>query len=792
MSNNFLHANLIINSSRIRIISNLIPAIKVVGLNNRGMSLIGVMVSSVILGVIMLGTMSFFNTAMQGQKHVEQKFSLAYLNNDIHQLLSKSGACTQTFLGKSFTYHVSLSPDVYTDVTTLKNTAGSGVYYTYTDLTNPNTKYDNNNIKIMQFTLSKYIPDNTPTSASDPNFFTGTAKLKIDYETTQTVSAVSKFSRELNLTVKLKNCSGCPGAGPTCEASCGGLATEDRKIFTCTAAGVSSGDSFWSATSSNDGIYYTGGKVGIGTISPSLKLNVKDSDVANYSVASFTSSNPAGSSIIISDPNTTLAPGVGAVGNSLTLWSNAVERVRIDAAGKVGIGTATPVDEMTLVKNWNSTTAFRVSNNDLGNAARASVLLASNSNVSELANHGSNYMDSGLMKPNAVSIASLGANGIGIGGNGPLRLYTGGTTDAFKRIHIATNGYISIGNFTPTAPLHLFTSGLGTLGTFPATIGNANIRLDDGTVSRSLFLGATGVISNSNIGLGVGTTSASSLFLGTNNATRVTIDSSGNVGVGTTSPSSRLTISEPVNSPSVLKIESSGTGSSNIEFDRSSGITWTLSDVGDDSFRIIRNGNVNWPIIKITPTDLVSIDNPFPTQKLDVVGNIKTSGCLYYASSSLGTCVSDERIKKDIHSFNLGLESLLGISPVLFKYNGLAGFKDDGKEQLGVIAQEVEKKSPELVKKQLVQLHKDDPTKTEIKAVDYGAFIYIIINSIKELYYKVKADNEEIHNMNMKVQEKIIVLEKENLELKTKMKKIEQENNDIRNQLKKIEEMIRR
>jgi len=189
---------------------------------------------------------------------------------------------------------------------------------------------------------------------------------------------------------------------------------------------------------------------------------------------------------------------------------------------------------------------------------------------------------------------------------------------------------------------------------------------------------------------------------------------------------------------------------------------------------------------------LVSIDNPFPTQKLDVVGNIKTSGCLYYASSSLGTCVSDERIKKDIHSFNLGLESLLGISPVLFKYNGLAGFKDDGKEQLGVIAQEVEKKSPELVKKQLVQLHKDDPTKTEIKAVDYGAFIYIIINSIKELYYKVKADNEDIHNMNMKVQEKIIVLEKENLELKTKMKKIEQENNDIRNQLKKIEEMIRR
>jgi hypothetical protein len=147
-----------------------------------------------------------------------------------------------------------------------------------------------------------------------------------------------------------------------------------------------------------------------------------------------------------------------------------------------------------------------------------------------------------------------------------------------------------------------------------------------------------------------------------------------------------------------------------------------------------------------------------PTEKLDVVGNIKTSGCLYYASSSLGTCASDERIKKDVKPFDLGLEVVLGMRPVHFKYNGLGGVTADGKDQLGVIAQDLEKVAPELVKKQLVHFKKDDQKKTEIKAVDYGAFTYVLINSVKEL-------NRELAS-----------LKKENAELKARMDRIEKAN----------------
>lgn len=151
----------------------------------------------------------------------------------------------------------------------------------------------------------------------------------------------------------------------------------------------------------------------------------------------------------------------------------------------------------------------------------------------------------------------------------------------------------------------------------------------------------------------------------------------------------------------------------------------------------------NTEVMRATSTGRIGIGIAAPTQALDVVGNIKTSGCVYYASSSVGTCASDERIKKDVHSFDLGLDTLLGIDPVYFKYNGLAGFENNGEEQLGVIAQQVEKTAPQLIKKQMVQLHKDDKEKTEIKVVDYGAFTYVVINAVKELYAKVVGQEQQ-------------------------------------------------
>ncbi|MBY0416143.1 MAG: tail fiber domain-containing protein, partial [Bdellovibrionales bacterium] len=191
--------------------------------------------------------------------------------------------------------------------------------------------------------------------------------------------------------------------------------------------------------------------------------------------------------------------------------------------------------------------------------------------------------------------------------------------------------------------------------------------------------------------------------------------------------------------------------------------------VATDPILVVGNGsdaNAKSTALTILKNGKVGINTVAPTERLDVVGNIKTSGCLYYASSSLGTCASDSRIKKDVHSFNLGLEALLGIKPVNFKYNGLAGFKEDGIEQLGVIAQDLEKSAPQLIHKKMVQLNKNDNVQTEIKVVDYGAFTFVIINAIKDFYKEWIGDSERLRREVASLKNLGTIKEKEINELK--------------------------
>jgi hypothetical protein len=132
----------------------------------------------------------------------------------------------------------------------------------------------------------------------------------------------------------------------------------------------------------------------------------------------------------------------------------------------------------------------------------------------------------------------------------------------------------------------------------------------------------------------------------------------------------------------------------------------------------------------------VGINNIVPSYQLDVTGDIRTTGCLYYNASSIGTCVSDRKLKKEISPFTLGLEVVLGLNPVHFKYNGLDGQPNDGKKQLGVIAQDVEKVAPSLVVK-----------KGKYKAVNYGAFTYMFINAFKDMYRKITNTDEELKEL---------------------------------------------
>lgn len=93
---------------------------------------------------------------------------------------------------------------------------------------------------------------------------------------------------------------------------------------------------------------------------------------------------------------------------------------------------------------------------------------------------------------------------------------------------------------------------------------------------------------------------------------------------------------------------------------------------------------------------------------------------------------SDVRVKKDIKDFKVGLNAVLKVHPITYKYNGLADTQDDGNEFVGVIAQELEKIAPSMVQAHKRKLRPGDKEETDLKVVDPNAFTYMLINAVQE------------------------------------------------------------
>ena len=112
---------------------------------------------------------------------------------------------------------------------------------------------------------------------------------------------------------------------------------------------------------------------------------------------------------------------------------------------------------------------------------------------------------------------------------------------------------------------------------------------------------------------------------------------------------------------------------------------------------------------------------------LDSSGNLTAVGNV--------TAYSDARLKTDIHTINDALSICGKLRGVSYKWI------KDGKASIGVIAQEVEEILPEVV---LTNIDSDPATgeETEVKSVDYGKIVGVLINAINEL----KEEVEELKN----------------------------------------------
>ena len=97
------------------------------------------------------------------------------------------------------------------------------------------------------------------------------------------------------------------------------------------------------------------------------------------------------------------------------------------------------------------------------------------------------------------------------------------------------------------------------------------------------------------------------------------------------------------------------------------------------------------------------------------------------------TAYSDARLKTNVKTIDNALDIVDQLRGVSFDW------KESGKHSIGVIAQEVEKVLPELVTKS-ASVDPETKEESDIKSVDYGKMVGVLINAIKEL----KAEVEEL------------------------------------------------
>jgi hypothetical protein len=173
----------------------------------------------------------------------------------------------------------------------------------------------------------------------------------------------------------------------------------------------------------------------------------------------------------------------------------------------------------------------------------------------------------------------------------------------------------------------------------------------------------------------------------------------GNVGIGTINPAAKLHVSGP---GSFAIFERNGTGTDPV-LDVRGGPNASIVHL-----RVQENGNVG-------------IGTPSPRARLDVVGGI---------CGTLITCTSSRRWKTDIQPIAGALEKVQQLRGVSYVW------KEDGKQNIGLIAEEVAEVIPEVVS--------FEENGKDARAIDYSRLVAVLIEAVKEQQKEIGALREEV------------------------------------------------
>jgi hypothetical protein len=231
------------------------------------------------------------------------------------------------------------------------------------------------------------------------------------------------------------------------------------------------------------------------------------------------------------------------------------------------------------------------------------------------------------------------------------------------------------------------------------------------------------------------------------------INNNNNIGIGTLNPTSKLQVESGdlyLKSGSV-GINTAPNPSTGLTVQGGANITGASFFSGDVTF--ISSSSVSFfngmfiPIMSLdATTGFLGLGNP-PS-----IGHLLTLGADDAVKPGGGawSTPSDRRLKEDIRDFEDGLELLMNIRPVRYRYNGKMNMPTD-KDYIGIIAQEIQELAPYTIRPLNVESDKN-------KTADYLAFddtplVYIAINAIQEQQAVIEAQQQEIDDLKAQLSE---------------------------------------
>jgi hypothetical protein len=417
------------------------------------------------------------------------------------------------------------------------------------------------------------------------------------------------------------------------------------------------------------------GDVGIGTPSPTSKLHVAATNAIISAVGTtgwsgFAGSTSSGSATLAVDDAVTFGGAAGdavlafASAKSLFFRGGTNERMRIDSAGNLGIGTTAPGYKLDVSSTSQNNPVVRIIKANSGTAnEHGGALIIANQGPANQSRAGGTYggrivfqysqPTSQAMQDGASIYSAADSTQFGTATAAFLGFCTsdatGGGANA-ERMRIDSAGNVGVGTGTPTAKLHV-SGGLGVMAAssaYPGPTQQISVRLSADSVGNSTDVpgidlrrwdGSATQHWVTRIGMDA-TNSGSLVFMMDSKTTntvatteRMRINSAGNLLIGGTTNvqgiiTAKGTIACIDNSESFLGQFAASSGVTSISGYSATGQALALMTTPSGSGAVER--------VRIKATGEVGIGTNNPTYPLDVVGTLRVTSSALIGGSMLG------------------------------------------------------------------------------------------------------------------------------------------------------------